>query len=618
MSKNRIQSMEEEETIVNNSFSDYSSSECYNTHPKIILFITEYMSLSLKEKISRYLQNKNIRSIINPITSDTLIHYLCMNDDNYLLIKLINPNSVEKEHKNYLGQTLLHISVQNKSYKIIEYLLENGSNINSKDNKNNTSFHIAVQKCDYNSLNLLLKYNPNESILNIYKETPMAIAKKMKNNELINYLKNYINEKNKFHIKKNKNKNKCNNKNYVENNNIPGKSILNNISINNCSLDTKNETNNQSFNIYKKKIITNSSKFIIEEKIKNNKTINLITSINNNLYYKKNTFKNLHCLSPNLRTKFVYRKTSPKSINNQYTLIEFDDDNEKIEYTPKQKDLSQKAFSKIDNISFINFKSDSTNNSVSDKKINSHYKANKNLDIKAKLRTKNSHIPLLSYEADNNSNTKAKEIRKTIVNKSPFTFYKSKCKNEDLCKKKLLQFLKEIGMSNYSSILISEGFDDIDLILKQMNEGFPALDDTLKEIGIKQAGDRAKILIRLQEISNEFNFHFPFEEVYFKNNGSIKKWLDAEGLSKYNKNFLDVGYQSFELLLIQMASKYKFNENILRNDLLINKEKDINKIMKSLGTNSEKYVKELLKKGNIQRTYSKMVANNKETICMFI
>ena len=160
--------------------------------------------------------------------------------------------------------------------------------------------------------------------------------------------------------------------------------------------------------------------------------------------------------------------------------------------------------------------------------------------------------------------------------------------------------------------------DDIDVILKQMNEGFPALDDTLKEIGIKQAGDRAKILIRLQEISNEFNFHFPFEEVYFKNNGSIKKWLDAEGLSKYNKNFLDVGYQSFELLLIQMASKYKFNENILRNDLLINKEKDINKIMKSLGTNSEKYVKELLKKGNIQRTYSKMVANNKETICMFI
>ena len=618
MSKNRIESMEEEETIVNNSFSDFSSSECYNTYPKIILFITEYMSLSLKEKISRYLQNKNIRSIINPITSDTLIHYLCMNDDNYLLIKLINPNSVEKEHKNYLGQTLLHISVQNKSYKIIEYLLENGSNINSKDNKNNTSFHIAVQKCDYNSLNLLLKYNPNESILNIYKETPMAIAKKMKNKELINYLNNYINEKNKSHIKKNKNKNKSNNKNYVENNNMSGKSILNNISINNCSLDTKNETNNQSFNIYKKKIITNSSKFIIEEKIKNNKTINLITSTNNNLFYKNNTFKNLHCLSPNLRTKFVYRKTSPKSINNQYTLIEFDDDNEKIEYTPKQKDLSQKAFSKIDNISFINFKSESTNNSVNDKKLNLYNKKNKNLDIKTKTRTKNNHMPILSYEADNNSNTKVRGIRKTIVNKSPFTFYKAKFKNEDLCKKKLLQFLKEIGMSNYGSILISEGFDDIDLILKQMNEGFPALDDTLKEIGITLAGDRAKILIRLQEISNEFNFHFPFEEVYFKNNGSIKKWLDAEGLSKHNKNFLDGGYQSFELLLIQMASKYKINENILRNDLLINNEKDINKIMKSLETNSEKYVKELRKKGNIQRTYSKMVANNKESICMFI
>ena len=614
MTKNRIERMEEEETIINNTSVDINSTlDYYNTHPKIILFITEYMSLSLKEKMSRYLQNKNIRSIINPITSDTLIHYLCINDDNYLLIKLINPNSFEKEQKNNLGQTLLHISVQNKSYKIMEFLLANGSNINAKDIKNNTSLHIAVQKCDYNSINLLLNYNPNVTIMNVCGETPMTIAKKMENIELINYLRNNINEK--VVSPKNKNRNKCNNKNFNEKNN---KSILNNISLNNYSLDTKNETNNQSFNIYKKKIILNNSKFIKEIKIKNNKTINLNTSLNNNSFYKNYTFKNLHCLSPKMKAKFVYRKTNPKSINNQYTLIEFEEDNEKIEYTPKRKNISVKAFRKIENIPFSNFKSESKNNSsVNDKKSNLCNTKN-NLNNLVKSRINKNNIPIISYMNNNNSKTKIKGIRKTVVNESPFTSYKSKFKNEDLCRQKLNQFLKEIGMSNYSKILISEGFDDIDLILKQMNEGFPALDDTLKEIGIIPAGDRAKIMIRLQEKSNEFKFYFPFEEVYFKNNGSIKKWLDGEGLSKYNKNFLDVGYQSFELLLIQMASKYKINENILKKDLFINNENDKNKILKSLEINSEKYVKELCKKGNIQRTYSKMVKNNNESICVII
>ena len=611
MAKNRIQNIEEEETIINSSFIDIDSSiEDYNTHPKIILYITEYMSLSLKEKISRYLQNKNIRSIINPITSDTLIHYLCMNDDNYTLIKLIKPNSFEMEQKNNLGQTILHIAVQNMSYKIMEFLLKNGANINEKDNEKNTSLHLAAQKGDYKSFRLLLEYNPNISSLNIHKETPMTITKKMKNKELINYLKNYINKKDKDSLNKNKIKNIDNN--YIEKNN---KSILNNISLNNCSLETKNETDNQSLNIYKKKIVTDNSKFIIEDKIKNNKTINLNTSINDKSFYKNNTFKNLNCLSPN-KSKFVYRKTSPKSKNNNYTLIEFEDENEKIEYTKNQNNISPKVFSKIENISYINFKPESITN-TNDKKFNL-YNKNNDLNIQAKRRTNNNnHIPRFLYENDS-SNSKIKGIRKTVVNKSPFTFYKNKFNNEDLCKKKLLQFLKEIGMMNYGTILISEGFDDIDLIIKQMNEGFPALEDTLKEIKIISAGDRAKILIRLQEISNEFNFHFPFEEVYFKNNGSIKKWLDCEGLSRYNDNFLDAGYQSFELLLIQMASKYKINENILRNDLGIINENNKRKILKSLEINSEKYVKELQKKGNIQRTYSKMVKNDTGSMCIII
>ena len=626
MEKNQYESTEEDETIINNSFTDTNSVyEDYNINPKMILFITEYMSLSLKEKISRYLLNNKIRSLKNPITSDTIFHYLCMNDDNYPLIKLMKPNSFEREQKNNLGQTILHISVHNKSYKILDYLLENGSNINSKDNKNNTILHMAVLSCDYNAINIILNYNPNITIINIYNETPFDIAIKMKNKDILNLLKKIFNEKEKKSVII-KNKNNYENKKFSKNKNTEKNNksnLFNNISINNCSLDTKNETNSQSFNIYKKKIVTNKSKFFCEDKdkdnIKINKTVNLNTSLNENTCPKKY----YRSLSPQLTSKFVYHKTSPKSItNNQYTLIEFDDDSEKDEYTPKDKYITQQKLNELDNnIEYFNYKSERSNhNYMSHKNI---FCGNNIENNKIMNRTRNKYIPLHiinNYDNYDNTDYAIKGIRKTVVNRSPFSFYKNKnnFRKEDVCTQNLLQFLKEIGMINYGNILISEGFDDIDLILKQMDEGFPELDHTLKEIGIIPAGDRAKILIRLQEISNEFNFNFPFEEVYFKNNNSIKKWLDSIKLSQYNKNFENAGYQSFELLLIQMASKYKINENILNNDLFIFNDKDKKTILKSLIINSEKYVKELRKKGNIQRTYSKIVKKDSDNICIII
>ena len=611
----------EEESITYNNFLDTNLiEEDYNNTQTIILFIAEFMSLSLKDKITKYLSNKYIRSIKNPVTSDTLLHYLCMNDDNLPLIQLINPNSIEKEQQNKNGQTLLHIATQNKSYKIIEYLLENGSNINSKDINNNTPLHIAAKLNDYESTQLLLKYNPIKNILNNNNETPLDIIKNMKN------------------IKKKKKKNQV----LSRNNNIPlnelnlidnnlyktknlefnNKSILNNFSVNNCSLDTKNDTNNnQSFNIYKKKIVVNN-KIYDENKIKNNKTINLNRCVINYSFSKKSSNNCLNRLSPLSRNNYIYRKTSPK-INNKYTLIEFTDDSENYDFTPKRNCISPRVLSNNNNLAYFDLQSEK--NKLDNQKLYScennnynEYKKNNSNKINY-LNYINNYSPLILNGYDN-PNYEIKQIRKTVIHKSPFVFYKNKngSKKEDLGKQKLLQFLKEIGMKNYGNILISEGFDDIDLILKQMNEGFPVLEDTLKEIGIIPAGDRAKILIRLQEISNGFNFDFPFEVVYFKNNGSILKWLTREGLPKYNKNFIDAGYQSLELLLIQMASKFKINENILINELYILNDKDRMQILKSLQINSEKYVKELSKNENIERTYSKMVKKDSESICSII
>ena len=615
------ESLDDEETIINNEFteSNFIKEEYSDTKQKIISFITEFMSLSLKDKTSKYLNNKKIRSIENPMTSDTLIHYLCMNDDNYPLIILIGPKSVEREKKNKLGQTLLHVAVKNKSYKIVKYLIENGSNIQSKDIKNNSILHTAVIGGDLNIIQLILKKNPNMSITNNNKETPFDIAKKMKRKDLYNYLKNHseknINKKFKYNIEFNnliKNEKIIKGKKHEKKN----KSILNNISMNNCSLDTKNETDSQSFNIYKKKIITKESNVFAVKKIRPNKTINLNISFNhNNTPSKKNSYNFINKLSPIFKTRLVYRKTTPKLIKKQCTLIEFENDSETYDYNPEPK---AKYFSpKIKKInskkSFFNNKYDSLNDIIDEKKLITD-RNHKNL-IKHK---NNNNAPISLHIGSYSPKYKIREVKKTIIHKSPFYSFRNEEDKEDICVKKLLQFLKEIGMQNYGNLLISEGFDDISLIIKQMKEGYPVLDDTLKEIGIIQPGDRAKILIRLQEVSNGFNFEFPFEQVYFKNNGSILKWLEKEGLSRYNKNFLDAGYQSLELLLVQMVSKYKIDDSILKNDLFIFSDIARKKIIASLETKSIKYMNELSKKKNVQRSYSKMVKDDSGSICIII
>ena len=68
-----------------------------------------------------------------------------------------------------------------------------------------------------------------------------------------------------------------------------------------------------------------------------------------------------------------------------------------------------------------------------------------------------------------------------------------------------------------------------------------------------------------------------------------------------------------------MASKYKINEKILREEILVFNDEDLKKILKSLEENSEKYVYQLKKNNNVQRTYSKMVRNkSSETFCNII
>lgn len=147
-----------------------------------------------------------------------------------------------------------------------------------------------------------------------------------------------------------------------------------------------------------------------------------------------------------------------------------------------------------------------------------------------------------------------------------------KQKNEKMIpfNKEIYNFLKDISLEAYSNILIAQGYDDFTFLIDQTKNGNYLTDKELFLAGIKSAGVRAKILIRLEEISKIFDIEVP-NSIYFsldrdffsninkaKSNPYIKSldnWLNQLKLGELLENFISNEYYSLELLFIQMISK---------------------------------------------------------------
>ncbi len=65
--------------------------------------------------------------------------------------------------------------------------------------------------------------------------------------------------------------------------------------------------------------------------------------------------------------------------------------------------------------------------------------------------------------------------------------------------KEVFNFLRSIDLDGFTNSFIKNGFDDLSILKDQMKSNSPVSDENLKEIGILQAGLRARILIKLEE-----------------------------------------------------------------------------------------------------------------------
>ncbi|XP_041051028.1 ankyrin repeat and SAM domain-containing protein 1A isoform X3 [Carcharodon carcharias] len=98
------------------------------------------------------------------------------------------------------------------------------------------------------------------------------------------------------------------------------------------------------------------------------------------------------------------------------------------------------------------------------------------------------------------------------------------------------QWLESIGMQQYESKLVLNGFDDVRFMGANIME-----EQDLRELGIHEAGHRRKILQAARSLPKIKPFGFDGNS-----NTSIVAWLESLGLQDYSQTFLSSGYNSMD------------------------------------------------------------------------
>ena len=501
-----------------------------------------------KTSIKKLLKEKNL----NPKRSEDLKYLLSlsllpkMNKFNFNFHSLI---SLLLKYKTAQNEPIFYDfffeSCELSKINNVKILLEHKFDINRQNELGETPLHIAVAKNDEELVKLIIKHEPRTDLVtNKDNFTVMNYAEICGNNTIIELVGD-LNQKNL------KNKIKSEVVDLI-------KKDMMNMNVNNISTFSgfsKNKNFDEIQNYNGEKIST-----ILNDDTNNN--ISPTSKIPNKMNIKI--------------------QNNEKNCNNTITII---NDSESFD------DISPKNINKI-----INY----DNN-------------NKNINIISSESPKNIYFPSPSKKKECTSSIKSSYLQslKTCHTLSKehelspiYKNYKTRIPKLFNKKKELIKFISEINLpQRYSEILIENGFDDLAVLTNQMKKGLALSYQNLKDIGINNPGDRAKILIHLEEISQNFDFVLENDVIYSntipeEKTGSLYYFLLKLNLEEYFNNFIENGYNNAELLFIQMASKNPITEDIIKNDLCIEKIGHLQRIMISLKEESKKYVGSLTKKEN--------------------
>ena len=524
------------------------------------------------------------------------------NDLKYLLSLTLRPK-IKKFNFEYLLLFLLKYLNQANESIFYEYffqscelgkinnvkiLLENGLSVNCQNNLGETPLHIAISKNDIELIKLLIKYEPytnlttdkdnltvmnyaeirgNKNIIKLISDLNEINIKKKIKSEIIDYINKDMNNMNSLDFSNisslmNKNDDIEQIQNYngeimsIVNNEEPSSSTINNHIKKDVNIKSLKKINNNKDNIKKtiSQTIINESDFCEDISPKNTIKVN---NYNNNINNINNINNNSNSNDENYHRFLTEECICDIKISNQFTT------DLKYFTSPLKK--------KDELLNYYN------NNSI-------------NPSIVQSLTTSHS-INKEQYESP------------LLLSKSS----KSLDKKNELCK-----FITEINLPIiYGNYLLDNGFDDLELLISITKNSIALSNQNLKDIGINVPGDRAKILIHLEEMAGNFPFILEKDIIYSnkidENKNSLYKFLTSINLEEYIRLFKENGYYNAELLYVQMVSKNPITEEILKNDFGLSKIGHIKRIMLNLLNCSQNYIKRLKNNNGENKSYKSIV-----------
>ena len=497
-----------------------------------------------------YILKKNPQ-LVNKIDNrnETFLSYSIKRKNEEITRLIINSPILDLSYQDSNGNSYLHLSTMQQLISTTILLLKKGIKINSQNNEGNTALHYAYNFNNKPLISILKEYKADLNIKNKLGKIPEEIE--------LNSLNVNINSS-------------FDEQFYKTHNNFFDKNLsiqLNNnyINTNNLTKTNNNKLNDTNRNSSFKYSLVNFS-YSDDEDNQDNKENSDIFNLSNTDTYKKKV-KNVI----NINSQTVGEGYNILLDNNKNNKSK--NDNGFVEnstsISKEEKDLQiQKSFNnnKIKNNLFNN-----------EDNVYNNYNSNN----KSSLYNNNSYKYLEQDFIFSPFDTLKESPNNIQINNEINQFNVNNINQED----SLYKFLSEINLEKkYYFLMNSNGFEDIDLLIEQERTcklNTSITNSALKEIGIFLPGDRAKILIHLEEKAGNYSFAIPKNVYYFledvnniNNDENIKKiceWLKVIKVENYLDNFIKCGYYSLELILMQMNSKNPINEDIIKDEIGIKK-----------------------------------------------
>ena len=351
-----------------------------------------------------------------------------------------------------------------------------------------------------------------------------------------------------------------------------------------------------------------------EKKINGKKTINRYSTKSNLKFNdeKKTKIKKKKNKNENHINKSITKLTRSVNIA-RFNTFDTNTDTETI--------FNYSNFGKIDD----NSKNNRIENTISNIFINN---SNQKTSKKSSISSYDYKIKLISKD-NHNRNLSLYDSTSTSVTLNKFKFHQPSDDAYSINnylkynKTELANFFTEINLpSIYADKFLDNGFDDLNILLTLTKTSISITNQNLKEIGIKNGGHRAQILIHLEEKAEIIPYILEKDIIYNNqkdicSDDSLVKFLSKIKCDSYIYNFKRNGYTNSELLFSQMLTRQPITREILIEDFLIDNKDIINLIINGLKNETNNYITKITKAHNTNVTHIHKKHNSCENCLLF-